>query len=246
MSAVSAIKALIHRVVGRLGYRIVRADSPPERGTMDGAFRALKARGHAFKTVVDIGASTGIWSQRLMNHFPSCQYLLVEAQPVHEAALRAFCAQHANAQFVLAAAGEKVGRIFFDAADPFSGQASFTRTSTANIELPVTTVDAEIRQRKLEGPYLLKFDTHGFELPILKGALQTLSHTDVIVMECYNFRIAPECLTFDEMCSHLGELGFRCIDLVEPMHRLYDDAFWQMDLVFVRKTRPEFNYLQYR
>jgi FkbM family methyltransferase len=213
---------------------------------MDGAFRALKARGHAFNTVIDIGASTGIWSEGLMRHFPSCQYLLVEAQSVHEAALREFCARHANAQFVLAAAGEKVGQIFFDAAEPFSGQASYTQTLAANVQLPVTTVDNEVRERTLAGPYLLKFDTHGFELPILKGALETLSSTDVIVMECYNFRIAPECLTFDEMCRHLAGLGFRCIDLVEPMHRPYDDAFWQMDLVFVRDSRPEFSYQHYR
>ena len=213
---------------------------------MQGAFRALKARGHAFKTVVDIGASTGIWSEALMQHFPSCEYLLIEAQPVHEAALREFCTRHANAQFVLAAAGEKAGRIFFDAAEPFSGQASYTQTSTANIQLPVTTLDDEVRERKLNGPYLLKFDTHGFELPILKGAQETLSKTDVIVMECYNFRIAPECLTFDEMCRHLAALGFRCIDLVDPMHRPHDGAFWQMDLVFVRQTRPEFAYQQYR
>jgi FkbM family methyltransferase len=213
---------------------------------MEGAFRALKSRGHAFNTVVDIGASTGIWSERLMRYFPSSRYLLIEAQPVHEPALREFCARHPNAQFALAAAGEKEGRIFFDAADPFSGQASATRTAAANLQLPVTTVDNEVRARKLSGPYLLKFDTHGFELPILKGAAETLAGTEVIIMECYNFKIAPECLTFDEMCRHLGNLGFRCIDLVDAMHRPHDDAFWQMDLVFVRQTRPEFAYLQYR
>ena len=244
--AVAAVKAILHRIVGRLGYRIIRVDASTDRGTMQGAFRALKARGHAFKAVIDIGASTGIWSEALMHHFPYCEYLLIEAQPVHEAALREFCARHANAQFVLAAAGEKAGHIFFDAADPFSGQASYAQTSTANVQLPVTTVDNEVRERKLNGPFLLKFDTHGFELPILKGALDTLSKTEVIVMECYNFRIAPECLTFDEMCRHLADLGFRCIDLVDPMHRPYDDAFWQMDLVFVRQTRPEFAYQHYR
>ena len=32
----------------------------------------------------------------------------------------------------------------------------------------------------------------------------------------------------------------------DPMHRPYDDAFWQMDLVFLRETRQEFSYQQYR
>ncbi len=243
---IQTIKATINGILHGFGYKIVRASVPTDRCTMNGAFRALKARKHAFNTVIDIGASNGSWSDALMRYFPSCQYLLIEAQPVHEQALREYCARHENAQFVLAAAGEQAGHIFFDASEPFSGQASYTRTSAANIQLPVTTVDAEVGARKLNAPYLLKFDTHGFELPILKGAVDTLVKTDVIVMECYNFRIAPECLTFHEMCRYLSELGFRCIDLVDPMHRPYDDAFWQMDLVFVRQTRPEFSYQQYR
>ena len=103
-----------------------------------------------------------------------------------------------------------------------------------------------MKARGLEGPYLLKLDTHGFEVPILKGAARTLASTEVIVMECYNYRIAPECLTFDEMCRHLGERGFRCIDLVDPLYRPYDDAFWQLDLVFIRSNRPEFSHQDYR
>jgi FkbM family methyltransferase len=241
-----SIKVAVKKAAHAAGYDISRTDRPEDRATMDGAFRAMKARGHAFNTVIDIGASNGSWSDALMRYFPSCQYLLIEAQPAHEAALREYCARHHNAQFALAAAGEKMGRIFFDAAEPLSGQASYTRTASANIELPVTTVDNEVAARNLNGPYLLKFDTHGFEVPILKGATDTLSKTDVIVMECYNFRIAPECLTFHEMCAYLGNLGFRCIDLVEPMHRPHDDSFWQMDLVFARETRPEFSYQHYR
>jgi len=246
MRTLPAIKRLIQRTLGRLGYRIVRVDSASNRCTMEGAFGALKSRGVPFNTVVDIGASNGSWSDALMRHFPDSRYLLIEAQPAHEPALREYCARHANVEFVLAAAGDRVGSIFFDAAEPLSGQASYTRTEAANVELPVTTVDREVKSRALRGPYLLKFDTHGFELPILKGALETLRDTAVIVMECYNFRIAPECLTFHEMCAYLGDLGFRCIDLVDPMHRLHDDAFWQMDLVFLRQTRPEFSYTEYR
>jgi len=213
---------------------------------MDGAFRALVRRKHAFRTVIDIGASNGSWSDALMRHFPDCEYLLVEAQPVHEPALREYCARHVNAQFVLAAAGEREGRIYFDASEPLSGQASNTPFSRNNIQVPVITVDGEVKARRLEGPYLLKFDTHGFEVPILRGAADTLARTEVIIMECYNFKIAPESLTFHEMCRHMQERGFRCIDLVDPMHRPHDDSLWQMDLVFVRDDRPEFSYPGYR
>jgi FkbM family methyltransferase len=241
-----SVKSAIRRLVGSLGYRLVPADGPLGRASMEDAMQATARRGHALKTVVDIGASNGSWSAALMRHFPDCRYLLVEAQPVHEPALREFCARHRQAQFVLAAAGPRDGRIYFDASEPLSGQASETPFARNNIEVPVVTIDAALRDRAFEGPYLLKFDTHGFELPVLAGATQTLSKTEVIIMECYNFRIAPQALTFDEMCAYLGQRGFRCIDLVEPMHRPYDGAFWQMDLVFVRSDRPEFGYATYR
>ena len=70
---------------------------------------------------------------------------------------------------MLKAAGEKPGSIFFDASDPFSGQAS-DKPAPGLVELPLTSVDHEIASRGLPGPYLLKFDVHGFELPILRGA----------------------------------------------------------------------------
>jgi FkbM family methyltransferase len=242
----SSIKSVVKMLFRSLGYTVKRLDNPADRATMEGAFRALVHRKHAFKTVIDIGASNGSWSAALMRHFPDCHYLLVDAQPVHEKALQAFCAAHPNAQYVLAAAGEKPGQIFFDVADPLGGQASYTPHSAADIRVPVVALDLEVAARKLEGPYLLKFDTHGFEVPILKGAAATLDEAEVVIMECYNFRIAPEALTFDEMCRYMAEKGFRCVDLADPMHRPYDDSFWQMDLVFIRSDRPEFSHLRYR
>jgi FkbM family methyltransferase len=247
MRTVSEIaKKQARRLLRGLGYKIYRAGGPLDRSTMDGAFRALVTRKHTIGTVVDIGASNGSWSEALMAHLPSSRYLLIEAQPVHEPGLRRFCARHANAEYVLAAAGEREGRIHFDASEPLSGQASNTPFAANDIEVPVVTLDVALKARNLPGPYLLKFDTHGYEVPILNGAAETLARTEVIVMECYNFRIAPECLTFHEMCGYLGQLRFRCIDLVEPMHRPHDDSFWQMDLVFVRDSRPEFSYQGYR
>lgn len=242
----AVIKAGIRRALRSVGLVVSRAGTPTDRATMDGAFRALVSRGHRIGTVVDIGASNGAWSGSLMPFLPASQDPLIEAQAVHEPALRAFCAGHAQAQDALAAAGDREGTIHFDTSDPLGGLASETAFSANDAVVPMVTVDATVAARALPGPYLLKFDTHGFELPILRGATATLRDTEVVVMECYNFHIAPEALTFDDMCAHMRGLGFRCIDLVCPLHRPHDDAFWQADLVFVRSDRPEFAYRAYR
>jgi FkbM family methyltransferase len=238
------LKNDIRKLLASRGYVVAKREAPPHK--MDDAFHSIFNRRHSFNTVIDVGASTGSWSAAFMEYFPNCQYLLIEAQPIHEKALIQFCHEHGNAQMVLAAAGEYQGQIYFNAKDPLGGQASYTPYVSDNIQIPVITIDNEISSRKLPGPYMIKMDTHGFEVPILNGASRILAETDVIIMECYNFRIAPECLLFYEMCDYMERFGFRCIDLVDPFNRPYDDSFWQMDLVFVKDNRPEFLYLDYR
>ena len=55
---------------------------------------------------------------------------------------------------------------------------------------------------------MLKFDTHGFEVPILKGAAQHAGETRYIVMEVYNYRHVEGTLLFYEMCALLDGWGF--------------------------------------
>ena len=245
MAVRATVVRWVKRVLASRGYSLTRVGHL-NRATMVGALGAIAKRQHSVRTVIDVGASDGRWSEAAMAFLPSCQYLLIEAQDVHKKALTDFCNRHSNAQFLLAAAGSARGQVYFKANRPFGGQASYVPFESHNIELSMTTVDHEVRSRRLSRPFLLKLDTHGFEFPILDGAQETLRETEVLIVECYNFKITPECLLFYEMCNCLKEYGFRCVDLADPMHRPYDDAFWQMDLVFVRDDWPGFYYSNYK
>ena len=88
---------------------------------MRGAMQALAQQGIPICSIVDIGASDGQWAEMAMAFFPQANYLLIEAQTVHQEKLDTFVKNHTNAQYCLAAAGDKVGRIYFDAGDPFGG-----------------------------------------------------------------------------------------------------------------------------
>jgi FkbM family methyltransferase len=195
-------------------------------------------------SVIDVGASTGIWSRSAMSYFPEAQYLLIEAQPVHAPELDRFVSEHPNACVELTAAGPVNGTIRFDATDPFSGRASEAAVGPHSIEVPVATIDSLVERHDLPAPYCLKLDTHGFETPILEGAIRTLDQTNLVVMECYNFRL-PDALLFHEMCRHMSGFGFRCIDLVDQMYRPGDLAFWQADLFFARESDPVFEHNEY-
>jgi Methyltransferase FkbM domain len=109
----------------------------------------------------------------------------------------------------------------------------------------MTTINASVSQLQLEGPYLLKLDTHGYEKNILEGAGDTLDETEVLIIEAYNYRISDEAFLFWELCAFLSDRGFRPIDLVNVLHRLKDNSLWQMDLFFIKSTWEGFNDVSY-
>lgn len=104
----------------------------------------------------------------------------------------------------------------------------------------MTTVDAEVARLSLAGPFLLKLDTHGFEIPIFEGAASTLDQTSLLIVEAYNFELRPGALRFHELCTYLGGRGFRPLDVVDVMRRPGDDVLWQFDLFFARNDSREF------
>lgn len=234
-------RKLIDHFLRKRGLTIVSSNGP----SFSAALNRLKARNVPLETIIDVGASNGSWTEGLLPHYPSAHYLCIEAQPLHEPALKAFVKRHPNVEYVLAAAGSREGIIYFSAGDLFSGLASDTPFAKDCITVPVTTIDAQVEKRGLKEPFLIKLDTHGFELPILAGAAETLARVAVLIIEVYNFDIASTAVRFPELCLHLEKMGFRCIDLFDPLYRPKDGAFWQMDLVFMRAERSEFQCRSY-
>lgn len=209
--------------------------------TLEGALARAQQRGLKIDTVIDIGASSGIWSKVCLHYFPAAYYFLIEAQGSHEPKLQQFKRQHPRSDYVISAAGDSLGEIHFDATSLFGGVASREVGGGKQISVPMNTVDNLVRERRLKPPFLLKLDTHGFEVPIFEGATETLRETSLIIVETYNFQLSEGALRFPEMCVYLETKGFRCIDFSDLMHRQRDGAFWQWDLYFLPATDPVFS-----
>lgn len=223
--------------------RRVRREQPGWTDTM--ASTLLKwAASTEVSTVIDVGASNGSWTRLAIKGWPNAQYFLVEAQKgPHEQGLITLTSESPQIQYVIAAAGPKNGTIYFDASDPFGGVAS--EGFTEGVCVPVVALDDEIKNRNLRGPFLLKFDTHGFEVPILRGASRILENCSLLVIESYNFDISPECLRFPQFCAYMEGLGFRCIDICDVLRRPGDGCLWQFDIFFAPLTRSEFRQNTY-
>ena len=239
------VEQVVNPVLRKMGGEIV----PNHRAILlPSALARIVEKNIEVQTVIDVGASYGKWSKVVRRFYPAAFYFLIEANKVHEPKLKAFRQRHDNVDYVLAAAGDIIGELYFDASAPFGGVASHTSLQGDRervIRVPVTTVDAEVNAKKLKPPYLLKLDTHGFEVEILEGAKETLKQSSVIFIETYNFRLTENTLRFHEMCTFLESRGFRPFGLSDPLFRPKDGVLWQLDLVFARADREEFQSNSY-
>ena len=232
-SCYCAIGEITNNFLERIDLKLIRRSRTSiEFGA---ALKRISSHNIEINTIIDIGASDGRWSKEAMQYYPNASYFLIEANPLHEEKLRQFKATHKNIDYVLSAAGDIEGNAYFYNKDLFGGLASHDASLYSEcIESPMTTVDAQVKKNNLTPPFLIKMDTHGFEVPILDGAKKSLEKTNYLILETYNFRVTQNSMLFYEMCKYLEEKGFRPIDIYGPSFRPKDNFWWQLDIIFAR------------
>ena len=225
------------------GVRLVKAGS--DVFDMSAAVARIPTHGLPVRSVIDIGASDGRWSVDAMRTFPNAAFLALEPLQERAAALAQLKAARPNFDYAICAAGDQDG-VDVPLTIPGALDSSLIGgAGGATRPVPLRTLDSLASEKQLQPPFLLKFDTHGFEMPILQGARATLAQTSVIIMEVYTFDMTATTRLFPEMCAHLQTLGFRCYDIADPLLRDHDRALWQMDLFFCRSDAPLFTHPTY-
>ncbi len=207
--------------------------------------RALAEIGCAPETIIDVGASNAQWSRAALESFPSAAFVLYEPQAVHFSDLDRFERERGQqVSVVQKAVGRSSGTTLFDASDPFGGALQQT-PSAASITVPLTSLDESLSELGAKPPFLVKLDTHGYEFSILEGGAETLRQSVAWIIEAYNIRLTSEGMLFWELCAYMQERGFRPVDLVDVLHRRFDQTLWQMDIFFIRDTWPGFERRSY-
>jgi FkbM family methyltransferase len=195
-------------------------------------------------TIIDLGAAKGAWSSMARTVWPNAHAHMIEANYYWERELFTLT-KAPGYSYEIACAGPTKGEgyFMFSESDPYGGAGAEAGTPGAT-RVPQVTVDSQCAEKNLKGPYLVKFDTHGFEREIIQGALETLKQTSLIVIEAYNYGARE--IRFPAMLNLLEDLGFRCVDIGEPLFREHDSCFWQIDFFLVPESRPEVQYNRYK
>lgn len=247
----SMLRSTANRLLRPFDLALCRSSEPaqpaPSRWTMEGLLGRLQANGVRPASLIDLGAAEGKWTRLARGVFPDSRILMVEPLEERRHELERLTVEFPHMQLSRTAVGDTPGDVRFHVTDDLDGSGVYSDDHGHPARsVACETVDTLVQRHQLPGPYLIKFDTHGYELPILRGASATLKDTCAIIMEVYNFRISPTAVRFWDMCQELEALGFLCADLCDPFPRPGDQLLWQMDLLFLPEGHPCFQQQSYR
>ncbi|MFL5242514.1 MAG: FkbM family methyltransferase [Gemmataceae bacterium] len=85
---------------------------------------------------------------------------------------------------------------------------------------------------------LLKVDTQGYELEVLKGAERILPTTRVLLLELNLLDIHKGVPLMHDVMTWLAQRQFVAYDIAGLTRRPLDKALWQADVVFVKRDDP--------
>lgn len=232
---------LANGLIGPFGVQIYRKGID-----MESVLKQMASWKPELNSVIDLGAARGHWSRMALDLFPGARVVGVDPLKEREPYLKRLKERDNRYDYVLAVAGREDGGMVELAVTPDLDGSTVHGSEGEVRSVPVHSVDGIVAMKGLKGPFFLKFDTHGFEKPILEGAEETLKDTKYMVMEAYNYRHSPDTLLFHEMITLLEGKGFRVFNLADPLQRPTDKALWQIDLFFARADDPIFASNSYR
>ncbi|MFY9984846.1 MAG: FkbM family methyltransferase [Chthoniobacterales bacterium] len=245
LNELKAMSARIESMTERIEGMSAQINEQLQLTDLDHALRRLQGHQIEIASLIDVGASNGSWSKTFARYFPGRHHLLIEANELHLPLLTKVCQENPNWHYALAAVGGKNEELFFDASDPLGGHLSKHLHNENYRPYTSTTIDDLLAKQSLPGPYMIKLDTHGVEVPILTGSANALKQTNALVIEAYNFSFSEPAVPFWDLCRHLFELGYRPLDVFDLLHREVDNAFWQFDILFVRSDLPLFENVRF-
>lgn len=233
------MKRLIHLVLAKLGYRIVKIqDGPRPSEGLNPFFSLLKRLGFEPKHILDIGANRGMWTREALKYFPDARYTLVEPQDYLKAHIQDLIDGGSKIQWINAGASDRSGTLPFTIAAS-DGSSTFVMTdrhgqSTGSQQkaVPVRTVNEIVYSSGAGTPDMVKIDAEGFDLKVLAGASDLLGKTDVFLVEAVVCGIYEN--TAEKVMRFMADAGYRVIDVTDLNRSPKHGLLWLCELAFLR------------
>jgi len=241
-----ALTNLLRRLVPRSLKEAARKEITDrfEVPSMEWSLGNMRRLGFRPAGVVDIGAYKGEWTEMARKIFPEAACLMLEAQESQKHFLDEVKSRNGSAvNYRIAVLGpEARDEVVFHHYDVAPTGASMLVAQAGAASRPVKrkmeTLDSILAQEKFCRPELIKIDVQGYELEVLKGAMQALAIAQAIAMEVSLLELYEGNPLIHEVIPFMHDRGFQCYDIPTLMRRPSDRTLWQVDIIFVKSSSP--------
>jgi FkbM family methyltransferase len=188
----------------------------------------------------DVGANIGGTVKAMRSYFPAAQIHAFEPSPTTFSTLCRNCAADPQTKLMNCAVGSQAGVLAllenerpqnssFYAMGPFC-----TGAVRGETQVEVVTIDQYCRTGGIERIDLLKSDTQGYELEVLKGAAEMIraGRVKMIYLEMIFSDMYAGMPRFDELFRHLIDAGFELVTFYK-MHFTSEQKASYTDALFI-------------
>jgi FkbM family methyltransferase len=190
--------------------------------------------------VVDVGASTGIWSHNMAKLFPDARFILIDPlfSKYDQSSRDYHIGSHSNFETVEVAISDCNSELELKVSPDFYRSSLLSVGEDCPSELvkvKVQRLDDIAKKKQIKGRGALKIDVQFAEHLVLAGASDLLLQVDVVILELTLTRDHPQAKTFLEMMKLMDQLGFRYFDDVGDWRDPQNGVLRQKDGLFIRK-----------
>jgi FkbM family methyltransferase len=182
--------------------------------------RLAASRNLEIKTFFDVGANIGQTSERALSEFPSAKVVAFEPDPKAFAELQRLSKRRRFAAHNIALSDSNgTGTLFCNANTRHS--LVIAEAAAQSIEVSCLTLDSFCRREAIRGIDVLKTDTEGADLAVLRGAEGMLAGGSIsfVYTEFFHFYGGKHGTSLQQVAEFLRPFGFHFI-------ATYTDFVW--------------------
>jgi FkbM family methyltransferase len=234
------LKKIVDTVFGKFGYQIIKKGGAGRLNLYDPHYLSKICTP---ETVIDVGVGHG--TDPLYKAFPSAYFILIEPINEYQSSINEILAKYEGTVYYKAV-GQKRGTLELDVdLDNLELSSLFERTKLTETKghrvekrkIEMATLDGLLNPpNNLERPLILKIDTEGNELNVLKGAGLLLESTDFVIVEASIAKRFENSYEFDELITFMAEKGFKLFSILSITHLAEEIRPRFADVIFAKCT----------
>jgi FkbM family methyltransferase len=164
-------------------------------------------------TMVDVGANIGcVSAASSLAVGDSGRVCAIEAHPQTFRNLQETIRVNGftNVTALNVALGSRSGTVCFTDEKRKDDNNRVSLTGATGIEVPCVTLSALLKEQSISHVHLMKLDVEGFEMEVLRGAVDVLSAVDCLYVEILDHTLRRFGSSAEELKSFLRSHGFQC------------------------------------